>query len=275
MVSRVGITLAICFCAAIPAAAQRVVRFETTVGDFDMVLNPTNDPRLQGHVDNMIAYVQDHRYDGNWINRAVEGFVLQMGGSYSNTSRPPMTIESTRSVSTFPRVAGAPADDIGLSNTRGTVALALPSDENDIPLKDFGTSSFFINLADTNTFLDPHFTVFAAIPERDMAVVDEIMALAQVDLRSTLQNSAAFKDIPVTPEGKQVFIRQAFLVTDALDATRARAGVQSTMVLSVAGGGNGGSASLISSTAVPEPASAAILLLGLFSLTFRRRRQRR
>src|SRR5688500_6338717 len=41
MVSRVGITLVFCAWAISPAVGQ-VVRFDTSVGSFDMVLNPTN-----------------------------------------------------------------------------------------------------------------------------------------------------------------------------------------------------------------------------------------
>ncbi len=58
-------------------AAAQVVRFETTMGDFDMVLNPTNNSKLQGHVDNMLEYIERETYTGTWINRADAGFVLQ------------------------------------------------------------------------------------------------------------------------------------------------------------------------------------------------------
>ena len=45
--------------------------------------------------ENLVRYVEDGRYDASWINRADENFVLQMGGFYSHTRRPPITIEST------------------------------------------------------------------------------------------------------------------------------------------------------------------------------------
>ena len=56
MISRFAFTLVICLGLALSASAQ-VVRFETTAGEFDMVLNPTNNLVLQGHVDNMLSYV--------------------------------------------------------------------------------------------------------------------------------------------------------------------------------------------------------------------------
>src|SRR5688572_18615924 len=101
MVFRIAIALGMCLLVGLPAAAQAVVRFETSIGSFDMVLNPTNNPLLQAHVDNMVRYVEDNRYNGSWINRANENFVLQMGGFFSHTKRPPLTIASTRPVASF------------------------------------------------------------------------------------------------------------------------------------------------------------------------------
>src|SRR5262245_50255749 len=173
----------LCFASALaalfvsPAAAQ-VVRFQTSVGNFDMVLNPTDNPALQDYVDNFVHYVENNSYNSSWINRAPAGFVLQMGGFYSHTRRPPPTIESTRQFATFAPVAGQPASEIGLSNTVGTVALALPGLPTGGTNQDAGTSSFFVNLT-SNTFLDPDFTVFAAIP--DMTVINQIMALMKTD----------------------------------------------------------------------------------------------
>src|SRR3954471_11939842 len=97
MLKRIGVALAICYCFTRLAAAQ-VVRFETTMGDFDVVLNPTHNTLLQGYVDNFLNYVTSDRYLGSWINRDDAGFVLQMGELFSNTKRPPVTVESTRPV---------------------------------------------------------------------------------------------------------------------------------------------------------------------------------
>src|SRR3954464_13592445 len=100
MALRSGVAVAICLCLAGGATAQ-VVRFETTMGNFDMALTPTNNPALQGYVDNFLVYVTHDRYLGSWINRADKkddgsDFVLQMGGFFSNPKRPPLTIDSTR-----------------------------------------------------------------------------------------------------------------------------------------------------------------------------------
>lgn len=269
MLHRLSLALLVALLAAAvfvtsPATAQ-VVRFETTVGNFDMVLNPTNNSRLQAHVDNMLHYIESESYKSSWINRAAEDFVLQMGGFYSHTKRVPIDISNTRPVATIAPVPGEPAaENSGLSNTRGTVSLALPGGANGTN-QDGGTSSFFVNLG-SNTFLDADFTVFAAIP--DMTTIDKIMALMQTDLTADPDFGAgngnlAFSDVPLEDNGFQVFIRRAFVINDTLEAARARAGVQSIMAASLAGGGGSGAASgpLVASV-VPEPATALSLMAG-------------
>jgi cyclophilin family peptidyl-prolyl cis-trans isomerase len=279
MIRRVGTALLIGCLAASWAAAQDVVRFETSLGDFDMVLNPTNNPLLFAHADNMLQYVGDGRYKSSWINRADENFVLQMGGFYSHTKRPPLTIDSTRGVVPFEPVQGEPASEIdGLSNTVGTVSLALPGDGMGGTNQDAGTSSFFINLGD-NSFLDADFTVFAAIP--DMTVINQIMALMQVDRTTDPMFGAgpgnlAFTDVPLQANGFQVFINRAFVLTDPMAIARARAGVQATLPSSAASFSGEGSSSPLSLTAsaVPEPSSALLAAIGClgWSLVARHRR---
>jgi cyclophilin family peptidyl-prolyl cis-trans isomerase len=285
------------------AAFGQVVRFETTAGNFDMVLNPTHNDQLQGYVDNFLHYVNTDRYLGSWINRADkengQDFVLQMGGFFSHTKRPSLTIDSVRPVATYDPVTGVPASSIGLSNTVGTVSLALPGDGNGGTARDFGTSSFFVNLAD-NSFLDADFTVFAAIS--DLTVVNEIMALPSID-RTTDPNFGAgngnlgFSDVPVQSNGFQVFIKRAFVVTDTMTVAKALAGVQSvvnesaasfladpsaaqlategsaatsTGDLSVA---SGASAPLqLSPSTLPEPSGLLLAAIGFGFYALRRRR---
>jgi cyclophilin family peptidyl-prolyl cis-trans isomerase len=292
---RFGIALAVCMWAS--SAFSQVVRFQTTVGDFDMVLNPTNNPVLQEHVDNMLAYVENGNYKGSWINRAPDGFVLQMGGFFSNTKRPPLNFDSVRSVFSFGPIEGAPAVDNDLSNTAGTVALALSGLPGGGTNQDSGSSSFFINIG-SNTFLDPDFTVFAAIP--DMTVVNQIMALTKTDLSDVSREppfgvdpgNLAFSDVPLTAEGFQVFIKQAFVVSDTLETARANAGIQSILAESASAFGDGSvvesllhdgataasthdsggnSAGLIAGGAVPEPASIVMLFTAALAFVARRR----
>jgi peptidyl-prolyl cis-trans isomerase A (cyclophilin A) len=291
MVSRVGITLVFCAWAVSPAVGQ-VVRFDTSVGSFDMVLNPTNNAQLQGHVDNILRYVENGNYNGSWINRAAElqsggEFVLQMGGFFSHTLRPPMTIESTRPVAAFEPITGAPMIQ-GLSNTPGTVSLALSGSN-----PNSGSSSFFVNLADNN-FLDEQFTVFAAVS--DMTVVNQIMALTDLDLTDPARvppftgDETTFGNVPVQANGHQVFIKRAFLVRDAISVAQATAAVESTMELSAATAASGDLAAFTSSSAnlaaeesvaqlvtatLPEPTSFLTAVFGLayMLLCCRARRQ--
>jgi cyclophilin family peptidyl-prolyl cis-trans isomerase len=288
MIRRLTCTLALVALLATSATAQ-VVRFETTVGEFDMVLNPTGDSRLQDYVDNFLHYVNDQRYKGSWINRAVGDFVLQMGGFYSHTLRPPLTSDSVRPIYTYDPVTGQPAATFSdLSNTVGTVSLALPGDGMGGTDEDAGTSSFFINLTD-NSFLDEDFTVFAAIS--DMTVVNQIMALSTIDRTSDEMFGAgsgnlAFSDVPVEDNGFQVFIKRAFVVSDSLTVAKALNGVQSVVANSAASYGSASSLaaeadlgavahsvaeneSVAASSAimtVPEPASGVLLVVGMIAL---------
>jgi cyclophilin family peptidyl-prolyl cis-trans isomerase len=271
MHSRLSLALVVATLSAFVATpvvqAQTVVRFETTAGDFDMVLNPTNDARLQEHVDNMVQNVEAQIYRGSWINRAPEGFVLQMGGFFSHTWRPVHTLANTSSVTSFDPITGVPASTMGLSNTVGTVALALSGNN-----PNSGSGSFFINLG-SNTSLDAQFTVFAAIP--DMTTIDRIMSFNQVDIRDEIgtdPGNVHYQDIPVDENNKQVIIHRTFVVTDSMLIAQAVAGARSVFATS-----QGGAASqmvpLNGGGAVPEPGTATLLFVGIAALAARRPRR--
>ena len=279
MFSRIAFSFVFVFGLVCSATAQHVVRFETTVGEFDMVLNPTNNPVLEDYANNMLDYVEANKYRASWINRADTDFVLQMGGFYSHTRRPPPMIDSVRSVVPFDPVLGVPAATTGLSNTVGTVALALPGNGMGGTNQDAGTSSFFVNLT-SNAFLDADFTVFAAIS--DMTVINRIMALPTIDRTTDPVFGAGagnlgFTDVPIADNGFQVFIKRAFVVSDTLAVARAMAAVSPIMAASASGGSGpfgvpGGSS--LSSTVVPEPASAVMAILAALGAGFATRRRR-
>ncbi len=126
-------------------------------------------------VSNFLRYVDDGFYDGTLFHRVVPGFVIQGGGFLPGLvrkdTRPPIINESNN----------------GLSNVRGTIAMARTNDP------DSATSQFFINLVD-NTSLDyapdrPGYAVFGRVIE-GMDVVD---AIAEVE--TTSRNG--FNDVPV------------------------------------------------------------------------------
>jgi cyclophilin family peptidyl-prolyl cis-trans isomerase len=213
---RTTFALVITFFYVVPLTSAQTVRFETSAGTFELLLNPTNDPRLQGHVDNLLQYVLSGRYDGTVINRADEGFVLQMGSYDVLNAEMPETIDGFIRIETFPPVAGVPAAEVGLANIIGTVGLALPASAGGT-LQDAGTSSFYINLTNNSPYLDADFTVFAQIA--DMTTINAIMGLSQVDLTldpdfGASPNNLGFTDVPLLPNGDLVLVSRAFVVPE-------------------------------------------------------------
>jgi peptidyl-prolyl cis-trans isomerase A (cyclophilin A) len=280
MALRISIAVAICLCMAGGATAQ-VVRFETTMGDFDMVLNPTHNTKLQGYVDNFLSYVNSDRYLGSWINRADSGFVLQMGGFFSETKRPPVTVSSTVPVAAFNPVTGVPASTVGVSNTVATVSLALSGNN-----ANSGTSSFFVNLGDNSSLDSRGFTPFAQIP--DMTVISKIADLKTVDLATNPKFGAGndnitFSNVPIQADGKDVFIKRAFVVSETSTVVTATSPAQQLTALSASGTSGGltppilsgdltapagapAAASGLTANNVPEPSSLIVALLGTVSL---------
>ena len=131
----------------------------------------------------MLEYVEDNNYLGSWINRAEQASCCRWAASSRTRSgRRSRSTAHARSRRSLP-IQGEPAsENPGLSNTVGTVAMALSGLPTGGTNQNSGTSSFFVNLT-SNTFLDADFTVFAAIP--DMTVINAIMALPTIDGRRT------------------------------------------------------------------------------------------
>lgn len=106
-------------------------------------------------VDNFLAYVNGHFYDGTVFHRLSPGFVLQ-GGGYAS----PLVDNTAQTKPTQAPIALEVGK--GLSNTQWTVAMARTSAANS------ATSQFFINLVDNSTVLDPSaltagYAVFGAV----------------------------------------------------------------------------------------------------------------
>jgi cyclophilin family peptidyl-prolyl cis-trans isomerase len=140
-----------------------------------------------------------------------------------------------------------------------------------------GTSSFFINLGN-NSGLDPNFTVFAAIP--DMTVVNEIMALTQIDRTQdpffgANPGDLTFEDVPVEDNGFQVFIKRAFVIEDRMTIDQAMAAVAPIMASAAQSFGDapGSSSPAAAAVVVPEPTSCGLILAGLCSFLLRRPRR--
>lgn len=145
-----------------PAPAPQVV-LHTTQGDITMELYPDKSPKS---VANFLQYVHDGFYAGTVFHRAIPGYLVQ-GGLYTRDLQPRRT-----------RPAIASEADNGLSNLRGTVAVARGADPNS------GTSQFFFNLVDNRRLdfvgsqsgLTWGYAVFGKVV-KGMDVVDKIAAL--------------------------------------------------------------------------------------------------
>lgn len=116
---------------AAPALAQKV-KLATSAGDIVLELEREKAPKT---VDNFVQYVKAGHYDGTIFHRVIDNFMIQGGGMTADMAekptRAPIPLESRS----------------GLSNTRGTVAMARTMDPKS------ATAQFFINVKD-NAFLD-------------------------------------------------------------------------------------------------------------------------
>nr|WP_291227848.1 peptidylprolyl isomerase [Dokdonella sp.] len=133
---------------------------KTSQGDITIELFPDKAPKS---VENFLTYVKSGFYSGTIFHRVIPGFMIQGGGFSADLrqkkTRAPIAIESRN----------------GLSNLRGTVAMARTLDPNS------ATAQFFINTVD-NPRLDyandanPGYAVFGKVVA-GMDVVDKIRAI--------------------------------------------------------------------------------------------------
>ena len=145
------------------ARAEPTVAIETSMGTVTVELDRAHAPRT---VENFLRYAAEGHYDGTLVYRVAPGFVIQAGSFDSATTARPVH-------DPIPLEAGN-----GLTNQRGTIAMARQSDPNS------ATAEFFINLAD-NTNLDRQlgdaenmtgYAVFGRVVS-GMDVVDRIAAV--------------------------------------------------------------------------------------------------
>jgi peptidyl-prolyl cis-trans isomerase A (cyclophilin A) len=164
MKTRLAALLCVAFL-SLPAWAQQKVKLATSLGDIVLQLDREKAPKS---VDNFLQYVKAGHYDGTIFHRVIADFMIQGGGMKADMgekpTRAPIPLESRN----------------GLSNTRGTVAMARTMDPNS------ATAQFFINVKD-NAFLDQAnardgngYAVFGKVVS-GMDVVDKIRAVEVAD----------------------------------------------------------------------------------------------
>lgn len=149
----------------------------TTMGEIVIELDAEKAPET---VENFLEYVDAGFYDGTIFHRVIDRFMIQGGGFTEDMTKKP-TRESI----------GNEADN-GLSNKRGTVAMARRGDPHS------ASAQFFINTVD-NVALDHRdktaqgwgYTVFGSVVE-GLDVVDDI-----AKVKTT--NQGSFRDVPREP----------------------------------------------------------------------------
>ena len=153
------------------------VLIETNFGNIKIELNNAKAPIS---AENFATYVKDNFFNDTIFHRVIPNFMVQ-GGGFNEDMAQKDTRENIKNEA-----------DNGLSNTRGTLAMARTPDP------DSASSQFFINLKD-NDFLNYSaptsqgwgYCVFGEVTE-GMDVVDNIAQVATT-------NRGGHGDVPVEP----------------------------------------------------------------------------
>ncbi len=160
------------------AADNPIALIHTSMGDIKLELDAEKAPIS---VENFINYAQSGFYDGTIFHRVISHFMIQGGGFTPDMEK---------------KTTGEPINNEagnGLSNLRGTVAMARTNDPHS------ATAQFFINTQD-NLNLDHAggtnsrnwgYAVFAKVIE-GMDVVDDIRFVETA-------SSPPFSDVPKVP----------------------------------------------------------------------------
>lgn len=143
------------------AAAPKVV-LNTNVGRIVIELDPVKAPKSS---ENFLQYVRDGFYAGTVFHRVIPGFMAQGGGFTAD-----LQLKPTRAA--IPNEANN-----GLSNLRGTVAMARTNDPHS------ATAQFFVNVVDNQRldFVSEQdglwgYAVFGKVVE-GMETIDKIIAI--------------------------------------------------------------------------------------------------
>ncbi len=166
------------------ASAGTIVRVSTSLGDYSIELLDESAPLT---VANFLGYVERDDYNGTYLHRVVDNFVVQGGAYRFKLFEGPIDIP----------VGPAVVNEFGASNVRGTVAMA-KVDGN----PDSATNQWFVNLEDNSTSLDSDnggFTVFGSVLGEGMQVLEAIDELPFVSLGAKAPNAPYFSEFYSNP----------------------------------------------------------------------------
>jgi len=153
------------------------VQMKTTFGTITLELDGEKAPKT---VENFLNYVKDGFFDGTIFHRVIDNFMIQ-GGGFDTEMRQKPTMDPIENEA-----------DNGLTNDRGTIAMARTMDPNS------ATAQFFINVKD-NDFLNHTgknmqgwgYAVFRRVVEGDN-ILDKIRKVET-------GNMAGHQDVPREP----------------------------------------------------------------------------
>jgi len=179
------LALVLALSTSIALAADRVpahphILVETTEGNFKLELDGKAAPLTVGQ---FVGKVDSGYYDGLIFHRVLPNFMAQAGGYTPN-------LDLKETEETIPNESGN-----GLSNVRGTIAMARTNDPHS------AATQFFINVVDNSSKLDPvkdpvrgrwGYAVFGVVFE-GMEVVDKIVNA------KTFPNGPGGAPMPVVP----------------------------------------------------------------------------
>jgi peptidyl-prolyl cis-trans isomerase B (cyclophilin B) len=152
-----------------------IVIMDTSLGMITLELDESKAPIT---VANFLSYVDAKYYDGTIFHRVIPDFMIQAGGFQAGMKQKPTKAPIKNESGN------------GLSNTRGTIAMARTSD------LDSATAQFFINVVDNSSSLDrPKYCVFGKVTE-GLDVADKIRKVATK--RSGGHENVPVQDVVIT-----------------------------------------------------------------------------
>jgi len=178
-------------CVGKKTATNPIIEMKTSMGMIKIELNQEKAPIS---TKNFLTRAGKKEYNGTVFHRVISNFMIQ-GGGFKLVGSELQQKESGNSIKN--------ESQNGLSNTRGTIAMARTADP------DSATAQFYINVKDNSGSLDypkargNGYTVFGKVIE-GMDVVDKIKIVAtgssmvQVSTPGGLQK-ASFSDVPRKP----------------------------------------------------------------------------
>lgn len=178
------------------ASAVEIVRMNVQIGavqyDLDLELYDSITPIT---VANFLNYTTSNRFDKSFIHRSVTNFVIQGGGYTFDPFLGAFEHDPVNAL--YPGgLQEVPEDNAiineffgsGLSNVRGTIAMARTND------LDSARGQWFINQQDNLSLNTSGFTVFGQVLDDGIDVVDLMAAVPTFDLRSF---HSAYGEIPL------------------------------------------------------------------------------